>query len=103
MFISASQFCFSFLCNPRRFLIKGARHIVFYSLPEYAEFYPELVNLIQTGEDTASGTGKSGSTDNSVSCTVLFTKYEKLALERIVGVKRCEHMLSSSKSTFMFC
>jgi hypothetical protein len=32
----------------------------------------------------------------------LCTKYEKMALERIVGAKRCEHMLSSGKTTFMF-
>jgi U3 small nucleolar RNA-associated protein 25 len=85
----------------RRFLIKGACHVVFYSLPEYAHFYPELVNTIQESED-ASGTG-NGNNKSSISCTVLYTKFEKLALERIVGAKRCEHMLSSSKSTFMFC
>ena len=38
--------------------------------------------------------------DNS--CIVLFTQYEKMLLERIVGNKRCNHMLSSGKMTFMF-
>lgn len=78
-------------------MIRGGRHIVFYSLPEYAHFYPELVNLIQESEE-GGDRGSSG-----ISCTVLFTKFEKMALERIVGTKRCEHMLSSGKNTFMFC
>ena len=73
---------------------------MFYSLPEYAQFYPELVNLIQE-TDGSNNDGADGS--NSISCTVLFTKFEKMALERIVGTKRCEHMLSSGKNTFMFC
>ena len=79
-------------------MIRGARHIIFYSLPEYAHFYPELVNLVQETGDDADTTGST-----SISCTVLLTKYDKLALERIVGTKRCEHMLSSGKTTFMFC
>jgi U3 small nucleolar RNA-associated protein 25 len=75
----------------QRFNIRGAIHIIFYSLPEYAHFYPELVNLL----------GES-STSSESSCLVLYTKYEKMALERIVGVARCSHMMSSNKTTFMF-
>lgn len=79
----------------RRFKIRGALHLVFYSLPEYAHFYPEIVNAVG---DVGAGV------DNSVtSCTVLFTRFEQMALERIVGKKRCEHIMSSEKTTFMFC
>ena len=81
-------------------MIRGACHIIFYSLPEYAHFYSELVNTIQEVDVENNAMGKG---TNSLSCTVLFTKFEKMALERIVGVKRCEHMLSTGKSTFMFC
>jgi U3 small nucleolar RNA-associated protein 25 len=73
-------------------MIRGAKHIIFYSLPEYAHFYAELVNLLRESDDISE----------SISCTVLFTKYEKMALERIVGPQRCNHMLSSSKTMFMF-
>jgi U3 small nucleolar RNA-associated protein 25 len=76
----------------RRFRMRGALHLIFYSLPEYAQFYPEIVNNL--GEGGAHGT--------VTSCLVLCTKYEKLALERIVGAKRCAHMLTSGKTTFMF-
>jgi U3 small nucleolar RNA-associated protein 25 len=76
----------------RRFRIRGALHMIFYSLPEYAHFYPEIVNIL--GEAQRNG--------STVSCLVLFTAFEKMALERIVGVKRCQHMMSSAKTTFMF-
>jgi U3 small nucleolar RNA-associated protein 25 len=80
----------------RRFLIRGAKHIIFYSLPEYAHFYPELVNRL--GDTHGEGAGGGAS-----SCLVLFTQYEKMALERMVGMKRATHMVSSKKTTFMFC
>ena len=69
-------------------------NIVFYSLPEYPHFYSELVDLL--AEAAAGGLG------SDTSCLALFTQYEKMALERIVGPKRCAHMLKSSKTTFMF-
>ena len=70
--------------------------MIFYSLPEYASFYPELVNLL--GDSDGGGVG------SNTSCLVLITKFEKMALERIVGQKRCEHIVSSTtKTTFMFC
>lgn len=85
----------------RRFLIKGARHLVFYSLPEYAHFYAEMVNLLDT-TGGGSGSGADGA-GGAVSCLVLYTPYERMALERVVGRERCEHMMSSKKATFMFC
>ena len=78
----------------RRFRLRGALHIVLYSLPEYAHYYSELVNLLEEADSRGLGA--------SVSCTVVFTKYEKMALERIVGSRRAEHMLTSRKNTFMF-
>jgi hypothetical protein len=129
-------------------LIRGARHVIFYSLPEYALFYSELVNMLsaQTGENKgASGMCNTNvymrgscswcwfhrhdltlSTMNictiisipnlsffsnaditedgvAISCLVLYTAYERMALERIVGAKRCAQMISGAKATFMFC
>ena len=69
--------------------------MIFYSLPEYAHFYPEMVNLLNS-----SGAADDG---QSVSCLVLYTQFERMALERLVGKKRCAHMMSSAKATFMFC
>ena len=61
----------------------------------YAHFYPEIVNGL--GDTDGGGLG------SDISCLVLFTQYEKMALERMVGAKRCAHILSSAKTTFMFC
>jgi U3 small nucleolar RNA-associated protein 25 len=82
----------------RRFMIRGALHVIFYSLPQYEQFYPELVNLV--GD---IGKNETGDDHVTLSCTVLFTKYETMALERIVGTKRAQRMHTSSKNTFMFC
>ena len=68
--------------------------MVFYSLPEYAHFYSEIANMLDCSDSQEGGT---------VSCLVLFTQYERMALERIVGKTRCDHMMSSKKATFMFC
>jgi U3 small nucleolar RNA-associated protein 25 len=76
-------------------LIRGAKHIIFYSLPEYAHFYSEWVNMLSSHTETGD--------DGKVSCLVLFTAFERMALERIVGSKRCAQMLSASKTTFVYC
>lgn len=101
----------------KRLHIRGAQHIVFYSLPQYADFYSEMVNMLSATEGFSQGKGGRGNEDEgedltssgsgggflTLSCVVLFTQFEKMALERIVGKKRCDNMLSSAKTTFMFC
>ena len=82
-----------------RHKIKGARHLIFFGLPEHAEFYPGLMNMLMEGP--------SGDSDVEVeapsSCLALFTKYDAHALERIVGTKHCERMVKGEKNTFLFC
>jgi U3 small nucleolar RNA-associated protein 25 len=78
----------------RRFQIRGAMNVIFYSLPEVPQFYAECVNMLAE----ASNAGL----EDDMSCIALCSKYEQMALERIVGVKRSQHMLSSDRSTFMF-
>jgi len=79
--------------------IKGARHLILFGLPEHAEFYPGLMNMLMVGP--------SGDSDVEVeapsSCLALFTKYDAHALERIVGTKHCERMVKGEKNTFLFC
>ncbi|CAM9834340.1 unnamed protein product [Scytosiphon promiscuus] len=75
-----------------RYCIRGIHHLIFYSLPECPQFYPEMVNLLEEAESVAA-----------VTCLSLFTRFERLGLERIVGEERAGHMLASSKNTFLFC
>eukprot|EP00903_Cladosiphon_okamuranus_P017494 g16114.t1 len=75
-----------------RYCIRGIHHLIFYSLPECPQFYPEMVNLLEEAESVAA-----------VTCLSLFTRFERLSLERIVGEDRAGHMLASPKNTFLFC
>lgn len=80
-----------------RHTIKGAKHLLFFGLPEHSEFYSQMVNMLNMGinNDELDGGGSS-------SCLALFTKYEAHALERICGKQNCERMLKGEKSSFMF-
>ena len=69
---------------PVRYNIRGIRHLVFYSLPTYCEFYPEIVNMLE-------GAGQVG----GATCTVLYSTYDALALCRIVGTARAGRMVKS--------
>tara|TARA_A100001015_G_scaffold321500_2_gene452588 strand:+ start:126 stop:1307 length:1182 start_codon:yes stop_codon:yes gene_type:complete len=103
----------------RRFKLRGARHIVLYSLPEYNHFYSEFLNMIEdvnldvnsyksvnnagsnshdnSHSNSSSTTSSTAvSVDQSTSATVLFTMFERLQLERIVGHKRANYMLNDS-------
>ncbi|KAJ3330292.1 rRNA-binding ribosome biosynthesis protein utp25 [Blyttiomyces sp. JEL0837] len=70
----------------RRYHIRGVHHLIFYGLPEHAHFYSELVNSIEKAPN--------------VSCTVLFNKYDRMKLERVVGTARVSKMME--KETFLF-
>jgi U3 small nucleolar RNA-associated protein 25 len=85
-------------------MIRGASHIIFYGLPEYSHFYSEIVNLLQEASALAYSATKDGKllADQTTTTHALFTKYEKMALERIVGLERCEQMLNSTRHTFIF-
>lgn len=97
----------------RRFRIRGPRHVIFYSLPEYPHFYSEITNFLAEKVSGSHDIDDKMVTNTShvknliiegetTSCVCLFSKYEQLALERILGLKRCKHILESNKSTFMF-
>ena len=82
-----------------RHQIRGIKHLIFLGLPEQAEFYPELINMLlndptQPGEEEDDHTPKSS--------LALFTKYDALSLERLVGSQHCENMINDEKSTFVF-
>ncbi|KAL8259922.1 hypothetical protein R6Q59_027875 [Mikania micrantha] len=72
-----------------RYKIRGIQNLVIYSLPERKELYPEIVNMLE---------GSS-----SMNCTVLFSRFDLLRLERIVGTGSAKRMVSSDKRIFTFC
>jgi U3 small nucleolar RNA-associated protein 25 len=77
-----------------RHTMKGSKRLIFFGLPEHAEFYSEVVNMLNLGiADELHRTSH---------CLALFTQYEAHALERICGRQNGERMLKGEKSTFMF-
>ncbi|KAL9664042.1 hypothetical protein QQ045_019439 [Rhodiola kirilowii] len=72
-----------------RYKIRGVQNLIVYSLPERKEFYPEIVNFLEGSQ--------------SMSATVLFSKYDKLSLERIVGTGAAKRMVKSDRKVFTFC
>ncbi|KAF0903605.1 hypothetical protein E2562_028017 [Oryza meyeriana var. granulata] len=71
-----------------RYKIRGAHHLVIYSLPGRKEFYPELVNMLGESENRK--------------CTIFFSRLDLLKLERIVGTSAAQRLVSSDKSMFVF-
>ena len=85
----------------RRVRIKGARHVLFYGPPNVPHFYPEIVNAVTTegGGSAAVGTGGVG----APTATVLFTRLDAPALERVVGSARAASMAPEGpKTSFVF-
>ncbi|KAK9090196.1 hypothetical protein Sjap_023373 [Stephania japonica] len=72
-----------------RYKIRGVKNLIMYSLPERKEIYPEIINMLEESDN--------------MTCTVLFSRFDQLRLERIVGTKPLKRMISSDKSLFVFC
>ncbi|KAK2636941.1 hypothetical protein Ddye_031733 [Dipteronia dyeriana] len=72
-----------------RYKIRGIQNLIIYSLPERKEFYPEIVNMLE------------GS--HNMTCTVLFSRFDQLRLERIVGSAPARKLVKSEKGVFVFC
>jgi len=85
-----------------RHKIKGVKHLILFGLPEHAEFYPLVVNMLSDGL-TEHDTQITTIDTTPATCLTLFTKYEAHALERIVGTAHCERMTKGTKGNFMFC
>ena len=73
-----------------RYRITGIKHLVFYDVPLYPQFYPEIVNFINNSKETVSP-----------SCMTLFSHYDALKLQGVVGTDRMKKMLNGKKSVHM--
>ncbi|KAF9187162.1 rRNA-binding ribosome biosynthesis protein utp25 [Haplosporangium sp. Z 767] len=92
----------------RRYNIRGTFHLTFYGLPEHPQFYPEMLNLLALPAGTEKSRSKhvgmmTGLEDRAMSCTALFTKYDLLKLQRIVGTERANSMCKQEgRDLFVF-
>jgi U3 small nucleolar RNA-associated protein 25 len=69
---------------------RGIQNVFFYSLPQHATYYSELVNMMDTNA-SEHGTVEA-----------LYTEFDYLALCRIVGEKRTRRMLSENAASYLF-
>ncbi|KAK9917706.1 hypothetical protein WJX75_007366 [Coccomyxa subellipsoidea] len=74
--------------------VRGVKDLLFYQLPIHSHFYPEMVNLLRARDESAM---------THATVSVLFTRFDALRLEPIVGGSRARKMLKSSTGTFLFC
>ncbi|KAK9823260.1 hypothetical protein WJX72_001434 [[Myrmecia] bisecta] len=80
-----------------RYRIRGVKDVYFYQLPEHATAYAELLASLT---DSAAA---SGDEFHQATVTALFSRFDTLQLERVVGSGRHRKMLKPGTSTFMFC
>ena len=75
----------------RRYRLRGVKSIIFYGLPAHEYFYSQMMNVMVSNESSAPAS------------VALFSKYDAMQLERIVGSDRFKRMIRGEKSTYMFC
>jgi U3 small nucleolar RNA-associated protein 25 len=86
----------------RRYKLRGAKTLVFYSLPDHAQFYSEFA---QTPFLPSRKDGKEVPSEveaEEVSTRVLFSRFDALKLERVVGSVDARRMLGSAEERFVF-
>lgn len=81
----------------RRYILKGVQRVIMYGLPDNPTFYKELVggNLARAEQDLEIDVGGG-------SVRAMFSKYDVLRLERIVGLQRVGKMIRDRGDTFDF-
>lgn len=84
-----------------RHYIKGARHVLFFGLPDYADFFPAVVNMLNEGLSHTEEDG-DGISRMPLSCLSLYTKFDAHPLERIVGTSHADRMIRGEKSSYLF-
>lgn len=81
-----------FYFRPR---IRGVRHVIFYELPLYSHFFSEVCNMMYDSKSKKSS-------QNDVTGTVLYSRYDAQRLGGVVGTDRAALMINSSKAVHMF-
>ncbi|XP_007890663.1 U3 small nucleolar RNA-associated protein 25 homolog [Callorhinchus milii] len=77
----------------KRYTIRGIRHLIFYELPTYPQFYSEVCNMLKA---------ENSGDEAAWTCTVLYSKYDAQKLTSVVGVERAAQMLQSKKNVHLF-
>ncbi|KAF2673868.1 DUF1253-domain-containing protein [Microthyrium microscopicum] len=79
-----------------RYAIKGVKSLVVYQLPDNPIFFKEIAAFLSASVTTGRISAEEGR------IRALFSKWDALRLERIVGTERVRSMLGSSGDTYDF-
>ncbi|KAL5115022.1 rRNA-binding ribosome biosynthesis protein utp25 [Pleosporales sp. CAS-2024a] len=79
-----------------RYNLRGVKRLVFYGVPENPLFYQELIAMVGKSVDRAE------TSRMEASVRVMFSKWERMELERIVGTKRLGKMIGDKGDVFDF-
>jgi len=85
----------------RRYILRGAKTIVWFGLPEHKDFYSEfLENMFKVGDKNE---GEEEQVDvGDVNVIAMYSKYDYLKLERIVGTDIATRMVGDEKNSWRF-
>ncbi|CDR99055.1 related to UTP25-nucleolar protein required for 35S pre-RNA processing and 40S ribosomal subunit biogenesis [Sporisorium scitamineum] len=89
----------------RRFKLRGVKTVVFYQLPQNARFFSEVLEFpfVTKGELAGVGGEEEEEVDaNEVASYVVYSKYDLIQLEKVVGTKQAEEMVGADKATWKF-
>lgn len=86
----------------RRYKIRGARTVVFYAPPEHADFYAEFLQYPFLRREVSGSSKNKPDAEmveeqleaGEVSSQCVFSRYDFLRLERIVGTNDAKRMCS---------
>ena len=84
----------------RRHKLRGARHLAVYSPPSYADFYVELLQMLD--HSGAAGAPAGGGAGGDSTCAMLFCRLDLPPLQRLVGSERAARMLTGDEASFLF-
>ncbi|KAI9224888.1 hypothetical protein BC828DRAFT_372308 [Blastocladiella britannica] len=78
--------------------VRGALHVVFYGLPDNAVAYSEVTNFLglPRSQALAAACRAAGSEVSEGNVTVLYSKWDALKLERVVGPSRVAKLLQGA-------
>jgi U3 small nucleolar RNA-associated protein 25 len=85
----------------RRYRLRGAKTIVFYGPPDHARFYADFLHTPFIQSQKGEG-GEVEVDEGEVSSRVLFSRFDVLRLERVVGSTDARRMLISEEGRFEF-
>uniref|UniRef100_A0A915JP67 Digestive organ expansion factor-like protein n=1 Tax=Romanomermis culicivorax TaxID=13658 RepID=A0A915JP67_ROMCU len=88
----------------KRYHIRGVRHIIFYQLPFYAQFYSEICNWTKwssVDESKLRDEDDENNVQNRPTCTILYSKYDSYRLANVLGKDRVPVLLNSDKKVYL--